>query len=917
MTGRRIGVRALAIGLAAMTAGAALTAPTAPATAAPPSDPGRPVVAGDGWRVEPAGGRYRITLRLAERVPMRDALPVLAVDGRPVGAARQSADGRTFTLLSSDHRVATARAVGLLWSGGSVPAATPQRRQRTGVPSLRPRGTTLPVDPGTPGRYQVRTMEYDLGDQAVQLPGIGHRGELRGRVYAPVDAFGARPLVLFLHGRHESCFGAQPPPDAPPWPCPRGSRPVPSHRGYDAPARALASHGYQVVSISANAINAWDFDAFDAGALARAQLVLAHLDLWRRWSILGGGPFGLRFVGKVNLANVGLMGHSRGGEGVVRAALLNAERRLPYGIRAVLPLAPTDFTRPTLPGVAMSVLLPYCDGDVFDLEGQHYYDDTRYAASDRSARSAVLLMGANHNYFNTEWTPGQSAAPSMDDWSYGAATAECGARHPARLKATEQQAAGRAYVAGFFRLHLGGERRLLPLLDGSDTRAASAGRAVVRVIAQPAAPYRLDLDRFDRPLPAGAVTGRATARVCAGARLETVPLPIPAPCLTAAGQGNVPHWTPAAFVATSPTTAVTRLAWTGTDGRVRLALPPGHRDVRRYSALTFRAATAAGRPDLTVRVTDGRGRTAAVAVSAVSDALAPLPGHEEWILPKTMLRTVRIPLAVLRGLNLRDVRTVELRTDRTASGAVFLSDLAFGRPSVGHSGPSRLPRLSVPVDVRMAEGNTGTRTADFTVVMSRPSRQPVSVHAELFGELGPAITPVSRRVVFAPGQTRATVSVPVRGNTRDDEDNRFSLVLSVPRNALVADSFATGTILDDDPEPRISVGPAVADERARVLRFPMRLSAPSNRDTGVSGLLVDGTALAGRDYLSVYDDGEAEPERYADGALAPGETTGWIEVPVLDDTLPEPTETLTLDLTPVNAVLSGPTTIPATIRDND
>ena len=86
--------------------------------------------------------------------------------------------------------------------------------------------------------------------------------------------------------------------------------------------------------------------------------MLAHLDLWQQWSTTGGGPYGDAFVGRVDLDDVGLMGHSRGGEGVVRAALLNAARPRPYGIRALVALAPTDFTRPTIPGVATSVILP-------------------------------------------------------------------------------------------------------------------------------------------------------------------------------------------------------------------------------------------------------------------------------------------------------------------------------------------------------------------------------------------------------------------------------------------------------------------------------------------------------------------------------------------------------------------------------
>ena len=34
-------------------------------------------------------------------------------------------------------------------------------------------------------------------------------------------------------------------------------------------------------------------------------------------------------------------------------------------------------------------------------------------------------MGANHNFFNTEWTPGLSQAPSFDDWG-GGKNATCG-----------------------------------------------------------------------------------------------------------------------------------------------------------------------------------------------------------------------------------------------------------------------------------------------------------------------------------------------------------------------------------------------------------------------------------------------------------------------------------------------------------
>jgi hypothetical protein len=892
----------------------------APASLAQQGTP-RPAQAGDSWTVTPGGNGYVVTLRLAKPTPVRDAPPWLAVDGKPIGVAKQSADRRKLTVVTADARVLGAQRVELTWSPGAA-SGTARLAAPSAAPSppLRAKSAAVAVDPGTRGKFRVVRAEYDLGDEAIALSGLGHRAEVRGVVYAPDGAKGRRPLVVFLHGRHSWCYGDEPAEGGPddPWPCPHGTQPVPSYLGYGSPAAALASHGYLVVSISANAVNAWDFEATDLGALARAQLVLAHLDLWRRWSTVGGGPFGRRFVGKVDLHRVGLMGHSRGGEGVVRAALLNASRRQPYGIRAVLPLAPTDFSRPTIPGVAMSVVLPYCDGDVADLQGQHYFDDTMYAAvRDSAPRSAVLVLGANHNYFNTEWTPGQSAAPSWDDWG-GEPKAECGTDHPGRLSPREQQAVGRAYIAGFFRLMIGRETALLPLFDGSNARAASAGRAVTRVTAQAPAAARRDITAFDRALPPSAAAGGATARLCTGVEFSWTDRPaVTTPtCRTVDDAAQAPHWTPAYLAPTSPAVRVTRLTWTNRSGRIRLELPARQRDVRRFTSLTMRAApdpTVLGTPDFTMRVLDGHGRTADIAVSAVSDALRSLPGTDAP-LAKTMLRTVRIPLSALSGIDLQDVRAIELRTNRVSRGSVFLADLAFARPSLGRSGPSRLPRLSVS-DVRMAEGDKGPRSADFTITMSRRNRLPVSVHVETSPlDFFTTIKPVSRRVVIPPGRTTATVSVPIRPNTADSYDANFLLVMSVPRSALVDRSIGTGQVIDDDPTPTAVVKDASAVESDGVLNFPISLSGPSDKGVVVLGELVDGTAMLGSDFRAEHDD----PGREVVGFVEPGAASGLITVQLVNDHVHETKEAFTVRIDEVlEGVLAGPRVVTGTIIDDD
>jgi len=173
-------------------------------------------------------------------------------------------------------------------------------------------------DPGAPGPLAVTREEYNFGDTAFQPSAFPGPVELLASIHYPTNLSGGPfPVILFQHGRHETCSqGAEG--GFLEWPCSAGRIPIPSYRGYDYVANVLASHGYVVVSVSANGVNAVDNSVFDLGALARAELLQKHLDILNTFNTTGGAPFGTKFVGKFNLSQVGTMGHSRGGEGVVR-----------------------------------------------------------------------------------------------------------------------------------------------------------------------------------------------------------------------------------------------------------------------------------------------------------------------------------------------------------------------------------------------------------------------------------------------------------------------------------------------------------------------------------------------------------------------------------------------------------------------
>jgi hypothetical protein len=548
-------------------------------------------------------------------------------------------------------------------------------------------------DPGTPGPLAVTRAEYDFGDTAFQPTNFPGPVELLASVHYPTTLSGGPfPVIVLLHGRHATCFTGgtaflQ-------WPCTiAGSQPIPSYKGYDYVSEILASHGYIVVSISANGINAKDNQVFDLGALARAELIQKHLDIWNTFNTTGGAPFGAQFVGKVDLSRVGTMGHSRGGEGVVRHFILNNSLGAPYGIKAVFPLAPVDFNRPVVNRAALSVLLPYCDGDVNDLQGVHFYDDARYnVPGDPAPKHYILVMGANHNFYNTIWSPSSPFPGSADDWLAftpgGYSDSQCGTvKGNQRLTEAQQRGTGLAYMTAFFRAYVGGESQFLPLLtgDASPPASASTTNLFVSYHAPDTPELRRDVNRLLNATNlttntlGGAVTqtGLTPYDLCGGAA------PQPAKCLPDEPNARQPHTTPSARSSLRGLSQL-RTGWNDFSALYRNELPPTLRNVSGFQAVQFRVSVnfadvrnlAGLAQDFSVVLTDGGGSTASVPVSNVSAALYFPPGSVGPV-PKVVLNTVRVPLSAFSGVNLNNIRSVQFKFDQRLQGALLITDVAF------------------------------------------------------------------------------------------------------------------------------------------------------------------------------------------------------------------------------------------------
>ncbi|MGV9314012.1 hypothetical protein ACWDR0_17810 [Streptomyces sp. NPDC003691] len=807
---RMVTAAAAVLALAAAAPGAAYAQP--PGTARGPAAPasGESGALPPDWRwIPPAAGSAgagRLVWTSPRPVPVGGARIAFHSGERLLGLPVADAGRRTFTLEvdrasagpGGDLRVT---ASGRRLDAAGRAAAAAESRRAAPPPAVPPApGPANAVDPGTPGPYRTVGGEYVL--PSVPLPGYSTPVEMRGTVVSPAGAPGKRPVVLFLHGRHATCYapGSTPADEAiVTWPCPRGTRPILSHRGYLHTQRLLASQGYVTVSVSANGINAQDGGAQDKGAQARSSLVRHHLARWAEWSRGGTpsatAPDAVRRAAPADLSRVLLVGHSRGGEGVNRAALDSLHRPpaaeegyrgpVTWRIRGTVLIGPTLFGQNPAPDVPSLTLLPGCDGDVADLQGQIYVDGGRGSGSATALHSAAYLVGANHNYFNSEWTPGQTGAPAADDFGVRGDRV-CSPGAPTRLTAVQQQKAGNTYIAAAAGLFAGGDDRIRPLLDGTGRSAPSAAPA--RVLTHAVGGNRTPLVVPDRSV---SVTN---GEVC---------LQIAADWRTGCQNRETADWLSAhfAFWGIMPEEGryAVKARWSKPrSAPVRIALPEPV-SVAGAEALALRVAVPPNLRDnrMDIAVTDTAGRRAVLGGVRIDG----LPGTPEntahWA------REVRVPLAAAAaaGVDTGSIRSLEL-VPRSLRGQIWLMDAWGWRPGTPAVRVSELPRVDLGV-LTVKEGDSGVRTVRVPVTVSGKG----SGRVRLFVAASDREEVVSTVVTVAPGTNTIDVPVTVEGDTRYGHDRVQTAYVKAVRNAAVGAQEGWVVVENDDPMPKPGAAP--------------------------------------------------------------------------------------------------------------
>ena len=311
------------------------------------------------------------------------------------------------------------------------------------------------------------------------------------------------------------------------------------------------------------------------------------------------------------------------------------------------------------------------------------------------------------------------------------------------------------------------------------------------------------------------------------------------------------------------------------------APPPPEEDLPRLSIADAATVTEGGEAVFTVRLSDTSSETVTVRYATVDDTAVAGSDYTRTtgtlrFDPNERTDTIRVPILQDSTAEPSESFTVELSNPHRATvsdgtGAVTIE-------------ADPMPELRISDAAPVAEGND----AVFTVTLHPQSSQVVTVEyttEDGTADAGDDYTTIAETLTFSPGQTTKIIRVPVLVDSTQESSETFTVELSTPMGTTLADSTGLGTITAD-PMPGLSIGDAepVAEGGAAV--FTVTLVPASNHVVTVTYSTVDGTAVADADFTPTS------------GTLTfnPNQTTKTIRVPILRDTVHEPSETFTVEL---------------------
>ncbi len=191
------------------------------------------------------------------------------------------------------------------------------------------------------------------------------------------------------------------------------------------------------------------------------------------------------------------------------------------------------------------------------------------------------------------------------------------------------------------------------------------------------------------------------------------------------------------------------------------------------------------------------------------------------------------------------------------------------------------------------QGDESADSIPVEIKLDRPLGFDTSVNVKTSdgsAKAGQDYTGIDETVVIAKGESSVIVNIPILPDTIYERNEDLTLVLSDPQNADLGQAEALVKIIEDEPVPTVLITNATQSEGVNGLvemTFELELSSFAAVDIFIDFETVDGTAVAGEDYIA--NSGRLR--------IRAGSRKGTIGVFIYSDGISEDPETFTLKLT--------------------
>lgn len=244
---------------------------------------------------------------------------------------------------------------------------------------------------------KVETNKFNLGTSEMVIRGKSIPFNMEGIISVPENIKEKAPVVLIFHGQH-------------------GDGENDFEDGFKYLTEDLARNG--IIGVSIDTSTNYTFKYGEPVENERiTYLAQTYIQTFKAINEGKKNGFGLYLKDKVDLNNIGLIGHSVAGSGVIKIAEEQIQKGF-KGIKGIISLTPA-YNSPIekFPDIPTAIIVSEYDGDVV-----HSGDDIFYNISlDKNRKSPLgltYLVGGNHNAYNSVLGEKEFSKPQTTNGTY-------------------------------------------------------------------------------------------------------------------------------------------------------------------------------------------------------------------------------------------------------------------------------------------------------------------------------------------------------------------------------------------------------------------------------------------------------------------------------------------------------------------